>query len=261
MYFSVQAGGPVGQLGEGGYLMIAYHVRMIRPLLAGFDFVTNEADLREARDVLSTGQRGWLPLLGGRVLFTGSKLYRNTGSASCVCGNGPCDICFRQAVDRSYAIGNLAVMFRERIPGPPGSAPSAAWQADTLAHEIGHSVFGLPDEYRDHNAPDGLGPGNLCHSDTSCEHSFMSNYISWTMCRNENHGWSVHPYAHYTRTTQSGGTPFPAGCDESAVTRRIGGPGVWNAFPTWINTDRVASPINPTAIPAFQAVSTVEVVR
>lgn len=102
-------------------------------------------------------RRRFFGLTNGQYPILKFELYNEQSglSGECQCAQGFCEVCFRQAPGRSFAIpGNQATLFFE---------DNYTYSESVLAHEFGHSLLWFPDEYTDHpwQRPDTV------HSDTA----------------------------------------------------------------------------------------------
>lgn len=91
-----------------------------------------------------------------------------------------CNVCIHAFSGRAYAGSGAVTVF------------SSEWRADqvlggrTLAHEWGHDLLGLKDEYADHGS---FAIGSVCHADDLCLPSAMDDHtMSTNLCTATAHG-------------------------------------------------------------------------
>jgi hypothetical protein len=124
---------------------------------------------------------------------------------------------------------NLAVPSRPRGSVTLLSEQGGGWSGEVLAHELGHSEFGMPDEYRDHKGTGELDPVYGCHADTSCLHSLMGGYFNFGICTRATHGQLDFPAIHFGPNWND---PFQARCQAIRGTAENRGVSEWTP-PAW----------------------------
>ncbi len=131
-------------------------------------------------------RRRFFGLTNGQYPILKFDLYNEPSGlfGECQCAQGFCEVCFRQAPDRSFALpGNQVTLFFE---------DNYTYSDSVLAHEFGHSLLWFPDEYIDHP---GYRPDTV-HSDTFCNKSTMGNQFIDRLCVDSNHGETSSPVTH-----------------------------------------------------------------
>jgi hypothetical protein len=117
-------------------------------------FVANATQMTQIRTALSRGMKYWFGATKGQHVVEHARLW-NTGN--CSCGGTPCDVCFENVVGNSACWPQFpSFHLLATIRLGQGGAP---WNYKTIAHEWGHCLVDLRDEY------DGNGP--------RCGHSIM----------------------------------------------------------------------------------------
>ena len=159
-----------------------------RRVRAGFASSPSATTLDTADAAFKQAQRRIFGLTNGQFAIVSAHLYNEHTNwlGECMCAQGFCDVCFRQASGRSFAIpGNQVTMFFE---------PYTQWYSPwVLAHEFGHSLLLLPDEYTDHG---NNAQASEFHSDAFCDTSTMGYPSNNRLCVESNHGVDSDPPAH-----------------------------------------------------------------
>jgi len=128
-------------------------------LLVCTSFTPTTNDKSLIRQMVTTAQRRFWGMTEGKVAVE-SVTLSYTGCVGC-------DVCIHGFTGRAFSGGGGVVLFSNELrTDPPGTPlPESLGPivgGATLAHEWGHRLLGLGDEYVDHGA---FGNGKVCHAD------------------------------------------------------------------------------------------------
>lgn len=158
----------------------------IHTLHAGLSFMPVAGDMTTLRSMIEGAERVFFGATEGQIIVDTVNLHNPVflpWPSGCDCGGYHCDICINNTSGRANYNGltDSVNLFREDWGDPR-----------VLAHEWGHDILGLPDEYHDHND----SSGNVCHSDDQCGHTSMSSLASRNLCTSLDHRTDTQPAGH-----------------------------------------------------------------
>lgn len=167
-----RAGRGVVQIHVASRLAVSRHNQLV---CTSFNPTPNDKTL--IRKMVTTAQRRFWAMTEGKAAVE-SVTLSYTGCLGC-------DVCIHGFPGRAYAGAGAVTLFsnelRNDIPESNGPTQGGA----VLAHEWGHSLLGLGDEYEDH----GSSPDGVCHFDDLCLPSMMDDHgISTNLCTSMAHG-------------------------------------------------------------------------
>lgn len=147
------------------------------PIRVGFSFVPTTTQLLQLREVMADSQRALFGMTEGKFQVRVVEVYDDGPDlfGACKCGAYFCNVCVRAEKGRSYCnmVTKVVTLFGNTNTPEGGYLNPLAQQgaAAVVAHEWGHCLLGLRDEYVDHSAID-----TPCqHSDALCLDSAMAN--------------------------------------------------------------------------------------
>jgi len=182
-----------------------------RPLRVQTSFLPTQTQLSNIRDVLAGSQRFMMGVTEGKVQLRTVELHVRAGD--CTCDGKGCDLCFRGIEGRAFCAGGMGTIYSNYWDVADSQARFGA--ARVVAHELGHCVLGLDDEYRDHGVK-----GDGCeHSDDRCTTTIMSNHdATANLCNAGDHGRNTSPLGHVCATCPW--TPWPTWSGQACTNGR-----------------------------------------
>lgn len=155
----------------------------------GVDFFPDSTQLRKIEMVVRSGQRAFFGMTEGKAVVPSIKVTYG----GCTCGSG-CSVCIHADTGRAHTSGvsNVVHLYSDEWSG---GLPTIRVGGLTLAHEWGHQLLHLDDEYEDHGT---LANDEVCHADDRCRASAMDDQrVSPNLCTDGNHGALVRPASHF----------------------------------------------------------------
>ncbi len=162
-----------------------------RPLRVATSFTATAAQISRISDMLAAGQRFLMGMTEGKVQLREIELYNRAGD--CTCDGQGCDVCVRGISDRAFCQGrSMVTLFTDEWDS---ADPAFRFNGGrVLAHELGHCLLNLPDEYRDHG--DKSEPACF-HGDSRCAASAMADPMTAAnLCSPFDHGRDAAPRGH-----------------------------------------------------------------
>ena len=137
-------------------------------------------ELTGIRDALSLAAKRFYGLTEGQYLIRNYQIWRNVAQCDTGCGGAKCDICFENLSGPScWCNGFISIKNDIR------------YRADGIAHEFGHGLIGLGDEYT--LAPNGSAIWLCGHSYMASPWTNNHNFCWWRDKFNYDHGWDGTP--------------------------------------------------------------------
>jgi hypothetical protein len=214
--------------GSGRFTLTAHSTmrQHARELSVGVRFSPTPAQLDVMRNYLRNGFRRFFGMTEGLMYVRRVKFYTSPTLGLCDCA-GVCDICFSSSPhesNRAYCETTFKrmVLYASSWPDLP----------QVLAHEMGHCVLELDDEYEDHCA----------HSDSKCTRSIMGTTRqalgAHNLCHSKSHRASTDPVGHVCDECESGCFAAPGVqlvCQTCAKSHAFGSIGGNPEDPAWAN--------------------------
>ncbi len=156
------------------------------PVRIGVRFNATNAELTKLETMAAFAQRFFFGMTEGKIQVRNIVLYNNVGAGAGACGGHFCNVLIHSGSGRASCLSvfNQVSLFDEEWKDNPFDSLPTWTGGKTLAHEWGHCLLGLPDEYSDH------GPaGSVCaHSDDRCNSAMSNQANNFNLCNSLDHG-------------------------------------------------------------------------
>ncbi len=154
------------------------------PIRVGVRFAATAAEMDKIELMVRNGMRFFFGMTEGKVQVRNIDLYNNVGWDLFACGGAFCHVAVDGDTGRAYCDpSGTAVVFKEEWKSLSSTGNFEWLGGQVVAHEWGHCLLGLGDEYKDHG-----GPKDAClHGDDLCNSAMSDQSKNFNLCNSLDH--------------------------------------------------------------------------